>query len=243
MKKDLKLVRSLSQKKFRQETGLFVVEGRKMVEEALASTYVLHSLYSTDAEFCVKNTTAEQINGREMEQISGLSTPSSHLAVLHQRKEAWPVPSDCNVILALDGISDPGNMGTLIRTAEWFGIEHVLLSAQCVEIYNPKVIQSTMGSIFRIKAQTINWIEELKALQAKGFKVLASDLAGENLFEHSFSPKNILVVGSESHGISVDTEKLMDASIHIPGAGKAESLNAGVAGAIMMSTWFGNQPR
>ncbi|MFM7726346.1 MAG: TrmH family RNA methyltransferase, partial [Flavobacteriales bacterium] len=150
MKKDIKWVRSLQQKKFRHESGCFVVEGRKGVEEGLRSNVEVHSVYTADPDWMQARADVMLVTSREMEQMSSLSTPSPYLAVFRQR-EANPDFTVVPIVLVLDGIADPGNMGTIIRTADWFGISAIVCTPDCVEWYNPKVVQATMGSIFRIQ--------------------------------------------------------------------------------------------
>jgi TrmH family RNA methyltransferase len=235
-KADLKWVKSLHQKKVRQESSLFFAEGKKMVEEAVQSPLIVKALFSTDESFVQAHKGAFLLKEREMQQISALSEPPGYLAVLEQPKE-FPIASTVKKVILLDGIADPGNMGTIIRTAEWFGVEAILLTDDCVDLYNPKVVQSSMGSIFRI--ETIRGSAEGLSAQLKNnqFLLWGADLEGENLFHCQFPEKMALVIGSESHGIRPEMEKLIDRMIHIPGSGKAESLNASIAAGIMMSFW------
>lgn len=237
IKKDLKLVKSLHQKKFRKEHGLFLIEGKKPVEEALQSNFKLHSLYSCDAAFLEKFKQGILVNSKDMAQISALNTPSDYLAVLHVPENNIDQMKSSNQIL-LDGISDPGNMGTILRTADWFGFDEIICSEDTVELYNPKVVQSTMGSLFRVKVTYVDLASYIENLREKGFTVAGADLDGVNAFDYSFPEKTALVIGSESHGIRPQIESLLTQKVHIPGAGKAESLNAGIAAGILLSCWF-----
>jgi RNA methyltransferase, TrmH family len=235
LKKDLKLVRSLHQKKFRNETGLFIVEGLKMVQEALQSQFTMHSLYSTDDRFVAEHAQTIRISPSEMGQISALNTPSGHLIVLQKMEMAPFSTSIISNCLILDGISDPGNMGTIMRSAEWFGISHIFCSDDTVELYNPKVVQSSMGSIFRISVATGNLKEIGQHLKSLDFKILGTDMQGTSIYRFSFPPKVALLMGSESHGIRQDAEGLLDAMLTIPGQGKAESLNVAVATSVILA--------
>lgn len=237
IKKDIKLVKSLSQKKFRNELGLFLVEGKKMVEEALHSDFEIHSLYSTDEEWIIKHPYGMHVSRKEMDQMSGLSTPSSHLLVLRQTEIAPKHPIS-SLQLFLDGVSDPGNLGTIIRTAEWFGINSIICSEDCVELFNPKVVQSTMGSMFRMRVVSTDLPLYAEKFIADGGIIYGADLQGENALHETFESKSALVIGSESHGIRPNMHRLISKKLYIPGNGKAESLNAAIAASILMAQWF-----
>lgn len=236
IKKDLKLVKSLHQKKFRKEHGLFLVEGKKPVLEALASSYQIQGLFSTDQLWIAEQGRGVVINAREMEQISALSTPSEHLAVV-KIPEAKDVLWGEQLII-LDGIADPGNMGTILRTADWFGFNQIICSEDTVEMYNPKVVQSTMGSLFRIQVQYTNLSEIMPALKAQGYRLAGADLSGQAYMQFDYKGKLALVIGSESHGLKQHSRELLTDLIHIPGSGNAESLNAGIATGILLARWF-----
>jgi TrmH family RNA methyltransferase len=234
LKKDIKWVRSLQQKKFRTESGCFVVEGRKGIEEGLNTDYVLHSVYTTDQTWNPAHGSPFLITPREMEQMSSLSTSSPYLAVFNQRKSAELSPNE-QAVLILDGIADPGNMGTIIRTAEWFGLKTLLCTPDCVELYNPKVIQATMGSIFRMNVIVQNESEMAEMLKVKEYSVIAADLRGSDIYSFDFKQRLAIVIGSESHGIRPAMRSMIDEFVTIPGTGKTESLNASVAATIFLS--------
>jgi TrmH family RNA methyltransferase len=236
LKKDIKWVRSLQQKKFRCESGCFVVEGRKGIEEGLRSEFSLHSLYTTDAEWAAQHQEAILVNVREMEQMSGLTTPSAHLAVFHQR-ELSPDWQTTRAVLVLDGIADPGNMGTIIRTAEWFGIYTILCTPDCVELFNPKVVQATMGSVFRMHVAVRSEEDLQRELAGNDFTIIAADLKGTNIYSYDFKQKLAIIIGSESHGVRPAMRSLVQEFVTIPGSGRAESLNASVAATVFMSQW------
>ena len=237
-KNTIKQIASLRQQKFRKELGLFVVEGRKMVEELLHSDFDTVGLYATEAFLAdyPAFAKAEIASEVQMQQISGLDTPPGILAVVRIPKQG-DIKTSSRLVLALDGIANPGNMGTLIRTAEWFGIHDVVCSMDCVELWNPKVVQATMGSLFRVKVWKTELPEYLKLAKSEGKAVYGALLEGENLFQMTEKPEGILVIGSESHGIRAEVLPYITHPVTIPRAGGSltESLNAAVAGAIIMA--------
>lgn len=237
-KNTIKQVASLKQQKFRKELSLFVVEGRKMVEELLRSNLKTDGLYATEA-FLSENpafSSAEIVTETQMEQMSGQDTPPGILAVVHIPEQGEIVPTS-RIILALDGIANPGNMGTLLRTAEWFGIHDMVCSTDCVEPWNPKVVQATMGSLFRVKVWKTDLKTFLQQSQTHGKAIYGALLQGENLFKMKGNKEGILLIGSESHGIREEILPYITHPITIPRASgsQTESLNAAVAGAILMA--------
>jgi TrmH family RNA methyltransferase len=231
----MKLAKSLHLKKFREEHGMFLVEGKKMVSELIQSNWSAVAVYTTD-DLLAAEWKAERITQSQMESISALSSASPCLAIVKKRMSD-EVDWSAKWVLVLDEISDPGNMGTLIRTAEWFGLHQVFLTSGCVEIYNPKVLQSTMGSFFRMQFHRFSH-DEMISQFGNTYQWCIADLQGESLFTATLPEKTALVVGSESHGISSIFEKHASQRWHIPGAGNGESLNAAIAGAIFMSEFF-----
>ena len=234
-KNEIKQVASLRQQKFRKELGLFVVEGRKMVEELLHSRFTVKALYATEACHDLFPQ-AELVTEVQMEQMSGQDTPPGILAVANIPAMRQLSPSS-RFILALDGIANPGNMGTLIRTAEWFGIHDIVCSLDCVEIWNPKVIQATMGSIFRTNVIEVDLTQFLPEQQRQGMAIYGALLEGKNLFEMGDCKNGVIVIGSESHGIRKEVLPCISCPITIPriGASQTESLNASVAAGIIMA--------
>lgn len=229
-KNEIKLIRSLQQKKFRMQEQLFVVEGRKAVEEALGFESSVVKVFTADEDFSIRFR-VPLIHARDMEQISSLTHPPGFLAVLKQRSTTLDNIEGKTFCVA-NAISDPGNLGTLIRTCEWFGVDALLLDEQCVDAYNPKVVQATMGSILRLSFASATTNELIEYFRLKAIPLLAADLNGTPI--QSFkAPENwALVVGSESHGVS---EQFIEASatrLTIPSMGSAESLNASIAGGI-----------
>lgn len=237
-KNTIKQIASLRQQKFRKEFGLFVVEGRKMTEELLQSDFEIVGLYATK-DFITDYpafSEAETVTEVQMQQMSGQDTPPGILAAV-KIPQYGEIKTTSQLTLALDGISNPGNMGTLIRTAEWFGIQDVVCSSDCVELWNSKVVQATMGSLFRVKVWSTDLSSFLKQAKANGTSIYGALLEGENLFQLTSKPNGILVIGSESHGIRTDILPCITHPITIPrvGGSATESLNAAVAGAILMA--------
>jgi TrmH family RNA methyltransferase len=235
----VKRIASLQQQKFRKELGLFVVEGRKTVSELLQSRLEVDSLFATQAFLDgsdVPFPQAEIVTEVQMQQMSGLDTPPGLLAVAKIPKNGQ-ISASTQLILALDGIANPGNMGTLLRTAEWFGLHDVVCSTDCVEIWNPKVIQAAMGSAFRINIIATDLPGFLTEQKQLGKAIYGALLEGENLFEIKEKVEGILVIGSESHGIRKEVLPYITRPLTIPrkDGSPTESLNAAVAAGILMA--------
>ena len=237
-KNTIKQIASLKQQKFRKELGLFVVEGRKMADELLHSHFETVNLFATEA-FLNDHPAfveAEIVSEMQMEQMSGQDTPPGILAVVRipEQKE---IKTSSRFVLALDGIANPGNMGTLIRTAEWFGLHDIVCSPDCVELWNPKTVQATMGSLFRVKVWRSDLATFLAEEKRSGKAVYGALLEGENLFHLQEKPEGVIVIGSESHGIRREILPHITHPITIPrvGGSATESLNAAVAGGIILA--------
>ncbi|MFY8078876.1 MAG: TrmH family RNA methyltransferase [Flavobacteriales bacterium] len=229
-KNEIKLIRSLQQKKFRMQEQLFVVEGRKAVEEALGFESSVVKAFTSDEDFSVKFK-VPLIHERDMEQISSLTQPPGYLAVLKQKNTALHSIEGKTFCVA-NAISDPGNLGTLIRTCEWFGVDALLLDDQCVDVYNPKVVQATMGSVLRLSFASATSDELIEYFRLKEISMLAADLNGMPIQSFKAPEKWALVVGSESHGVSEQFVEASATRLTIPSMGSAESLNASIAGGI-----------
>lgn len=238
-KAQIKFIHSLQLKKNRLETGLFIAEGIKIVQELFHSlTYQIHSIYYTDEAMLqkdMKHCPSYHITEKELAQISTLNTPNKVLAVVHMKPNEMPVLQSNERYLALDEIKDPGNLGTIIRSADWFGIQTILCSNTCVEYTNPKVIMSSMGSFMRVNVHYVDLEQLLKANHE--LNVLGASLNGEDLYRSELPETGILLIGSESHGISDNLLQLVTQKIKIPSFGGAESLNASIANAIILSEW------
>ena len=230
---DIKLIRSLGQKKFREELGLFVVEGEKMVGEALTQ-----KRFPVEAVYRLSD-----IGEEVMERMSHLSSPSPALAVLRIPQEeiqdnaqAPALPS--GLCLGLDSVRDPGNVGTILRLADWFGIGTVYLSPDCVDLYNPKTVQATMGSIFRQRAVTCDLHALVRGCTAAGIPVYATALNGEDIRSAALdTTRALILMGSERDGLSPTLMSAATRRLHIPSFasnpdGAAESLNVAIATAV-----------
>jgi RNA methyltransferase, TrmH family len=235
--KDIKFVRSLGQKKFRLESGFFIAEGLKLTTEALASSWTIHSLYSTDPSFAKDHPEAHLVTSREMEMMSQLHTPSAHLVVLQTPTFTLDLAHEPMLCIA-DGVSDPGNLGTIIRTADWFGIRHLLCTNNCVEWSNPKLVQATMGSLFRVKVHYLSKEDIIAHCKKYNYLLSGAVLHGTEMYDCKLTKKHALIIGSESHGISSDMQAALDQRITIPGVDGAESLNASVAAGILFAEFY-----
>jgi TrmH family RNA methyltransferase len=211
---------------------LFVVEGKKAVEEALKLSGAMVKVFTTDAEFA-EEMKVPLIHARDMEQISSLTNAPGYLAVLKQSLMSLTALKGKTFCIA-NSISDPGNLGTLIRTCEWFGIDALLLDEHCVDPFNPKVVQATMGSILRLSIVMTSAQEIIQFCKSNTIPVLAADLNGTPIQEFHAPEKWALVVGSESHGVSNEFVHAAQERLTIPAMGEAESLNAAIAAGIAL---------
>lgn len=238
-KNKIKWVRSLQQKKTRDEEKLFILEGEKMVQELIESyPELIHTLiYTNDFQFNPPQTAAQIhcVNQLTLEQCSGLKTPNKVLAVVKQT--VYSLPDSDKLILALDDVQDPGNMGTIMRIADWFGIDDIVCSLATVDIYNPKVVQSSMGAILRIRVHYTNLSEFLANYPQPVYGAL---LEGENIYTSKLSSQGVIVLGNEGRGISSEIQKQITHKISIPRFGQAESLNVSVAAGIIVSEFKRN---
>ena len=237
---EIKRVKALQQKKFRDESGLFIVEGEKMVQEALDSPFDVENVYRKD-----------DIGADAMSRISALSSPPPVLAVVKKPADSiiddvavlQPLISKGGLFLALDAIRDPGNLGTILRIADWFGIEAVFASKDTVDVFNPKVVQSTMGAIFRVKMHYVDLPALFEKIRSIDGKVFGTFLDGKNMYERELDNGTdapaVIVIGNEANGISNEVEALVSDRLYIPpypqDSPGSESLNAAVATAITVA--------
>lgn len=229
-KSQIKLINSLSQKKFRTHQQLFVVEGVKGVKEFLNSEFKLHQLFTTEAIFDCEHTLITDV---ELKKISTLKSPNTVLALFHIPK-VQPVDSS-GLVVALDDVRDPGNLGTIIRLCDWFGIKNLVCSLATVDCYNTKVIQATMGSLTRV---TINYLDLDAYLKSNLNEKLGTFMDGKNVYNTTLPKQGVLVMGNEGNGISQAIESHIDTRISIPRFGNlqaTESLNVATATAIFLS--------
>lgn len=228
-KNKIKWIRSFRLKKNRDLESVFVVEGEKMVNEMIQKWP--EKIVLLCSQTAVLNFSGESylVDEKSMKEISSLTTPTNVLAVVQM--PVFEAPEE-NFILALDGIQDPGNMGTILRTADWFKVDQIVCSINSVDVFNSKVIQSSMGSLFNVPVSYVNLKEYLSTTSLEIYGAL---LSGSNIYEQSLIRQGIVVIGNEGSGISEEIKSLINHSIHIPRFGQAESLNASVATGIILS--------
>ena len=233
VKSQIKFIKNLQQKKYRTQNKLFVVEGIKTVRELLSSSLKVYKIYVTDNNLLeFKGDFVEVISEGELKKMSGLSTPNKVLGVFH-----IPVPealdfSDWSI--ALDDVRDPGNLGTIIRLCDWFGVKSLICSSNSVDCYNPKVLQATMGSISRVN---IVYGDLQRIISNSEVPVYGAFMDGTEVYKEKFPKKGILVMGNEANGVSEAIEALIDKKISIPqfGPKTTESLNVATATAILIN--------
>lgn len=238
---EIKRVKSLQQKKFRDETGMFIVEGEKMVEEAMASPFAVEHVYRRD-----------DIGSETMSRISALSSPSPVLAVVRKPEDAYiedvmsleSMLDEGGLYLALDTIRDPGNLGTIMRIADWFGIKAVFAAKDTVDVFNPKVVQATMGAIFRVRIHYVDLPELSRLVLSKEGRIYGTFLDGDNIYgknelSNGDGSPSVIVIGNESEGISAKISSMVTDRLYIPPYPAddpgSESLNAAVATAITVA--------
>jgi len=245
-KNNIKLITSLHHKKFRKKEGLFIAEGDKVCRELIHSGFTIEAVYITEAfrkeKYIrwVKKLNAEIISEKDFEKISALTTSPEILVVAKIPEWKFDIGLlEQKLTLVLDQIKDPGNLGTIIRIADWFGIENVICSEDCADAYNPKTVQASMGSLFRVKVFYKELNELLESARDRNINVFGTLLEGENIYQAEIKNKGLVVFGSESHGISSALLPFINRRISIPSFSqteyKAESLNAAMAAAIVCS--------
>lgn len=235
-KSQLSFVKSLHQKKFRKEHRLFIVEGIKSVTEFIHSDYLVNTVYCTEnvmPKFANLSQKIKllQISPADLARISTLTTPQNVLALvqLPEAKDIETLELNGNFTLALDGVQDPGNLGTIIRTADWFGIKQIICSEDCVEAFNPKVVQATMGSLSRVK---IMYTDLQLVLKKSNVPIFGAMLNGKSITETNFGTEGIIVLGNEGKGISEAVMNEIRIRVTIPGLGEAESLNVAISASL-----------
>lgn len=236
-KSEISFIKSLHQKKFRRQHGLFIVEGSKSVLDFLQSDFQVYSIYFTQ-QFAdqLSNVSANiklfEVTNIEINKISTLQTPQGVLALVKIPDFALPANSafSHSITLVLDDVQDPGNLGTIIRTADWFGIRRIICSENTADIFNPKTVQATMGSLSRVIVHISPLVEFLKQ---QTIPILGACLHGENLYQTDLPTNGFLVLGNEGNGISPAVNKYISKKITIPGAGNTESLNVAISAAII----------
>jgi TrmH family RNA methyltransferase len=233
-KNQIKTITGLQQKKYRKLHKLFFAEGIKVVQELLNSNFELHQLFTTRDIFPdIAKEKTEMVSETELKKISALATPNTCLALFVMPNEEQ-VP-DQGLIMALDDVRDPGNLGTIIRLCDWFGINHLVCSEECVDVFNPKVVQATMGSLTRVN---VVYTDLEKYLENTALPVFGTFMEGENIYAGTLPENGIIVMGNEANGISAGIENRIGHKISIPRFGtlqQTESLNVATAAAIILS--------
>jgi len=223
---EIKMLRSLRDKKFRDEFGVFIVEGEKMVQEALASDFNVRNVWRRD-----------EVGDAVMDRISALMTPSPVMALVEMPQRQAPRKLS-GLCLALDSVRDPGNIGTILRLADWFGVDAVFTSRDCADIFNPKVVQSTMGAIFRVPVFDADIPELCRQAKRDGLGVFGTFLDGDDIYAQALPGSGLVIMGNESVGVSAAVAAEVNARLLIPSFAKgptAESLNVATATAVVLS--------
>jgi TrmH family RNA methyltransferase len=244
-KNKIKQLKSLASKKVRQKERLFLVEGDKNVNEVLNSDYIVNELYATDSflnSIDKKANRAKKIytvNTEDINKISLLSQPQNSLALCSMSSNDNKIQYLSSLALYLDGIQDPGNMGTIIRICDWFGIEQLFCSPNTVELYNPKVIQASMGSFCRVKTVYIPFNHIFEIATQTGFPVYGACTEGKNIYTENLPRQGLIVLGNEGNGISDEVKQNINLKLSIPSFNRgelgAESLNVAIAAGIICS--------
>jgi len=238
-KSQISFVKSLHQKKYRKENGLFLVEGIKSIKEFIHSSYQIHTIFY-DREFAnllpklASNINLFELNNAELSKISTLQTPQGFLALVKipGLKSIHPDDLKNKFTLVLDGVQDPGNFGTIIRTADWFGFKQIICSEDTVEAYNPKTVQATMGSLARVNI----YYESLPALLDRNqIPVFGALLNGTSIYKTEWNNEGLIILGNEGKGITAEVIQKINHPVTIPRIGDAESLNVAVSAAIFCS--------
>jgi TrmH family RNA methyltransferase len=235
-KNELKYIQSFAQKKHWMQESVYLIQGPKMLEEAMKSNCVIKKIYAT-RDWLGNNDIGiidfEEVDDLMLSRVSQLQTPNQVIALV-EKPAVIRVDYEKQMTLVLDGIQDPGNLGTIIRTADWFGINDIIVTEDTASLYNPKVIQSTMGSCFRVQVQVAH-IEAI--LEQHKLPIIGTLLSGKSIYEHTLPLTGFLVIGNESKGIRQGIKSLITHPVSIPKFGSAESLNAAVATGIVLSKW------
>lgn len=236
-KAEIQFIRSLSDKRTRDAEHLFIAEGDKLVEEIRNSEFRIRRIYTTRPD--IKGEDVEHIDKKDMERISQLKTATDTLAVVEQPRYRLDIDTN-SLILALDGVQNPGNLGTIIRLADWFGIKDIICSKECADCYNPKVVQATMGAILRVRVHYVDDLAHLlSSAKAKGMPIYGTLLTGENIYTTNTENRGIIVMGNEGRGLSPECCTTLTHQLLIPpypaDSPTSESLNVAMATGIILS--------
>jgi len=240
-KAKIKFLQSLQHKKFRQLYHRFIIDGDKTVRELINSDFIIETIYAEPwwlnkfNSLINVSTEVVEVGSEALQNISTLQSANGVVAVAEIPASGVVAAVEKKLCIALDNINDPGNLGTVIRIAEWFGIDTILCSETCVDAFNPKVVNAAKGSLFRTN---IHYLNLQYYFSKNNSKVFGAVLDGENIFKAELSSSGIILIGSEAHGISNELYPFITHSISIPAYGKAESLNAGVATGIICAEFL-----
>lgn len=234
-KAEIQLVRSLADKRNRDEQGLFVAEGSKLIEELRHSTLRIRRIYALEGVF--EGSDVEVVTAKEMGRLSMLKTANNSLAVVEQPRHTFdPATLENNLILALDDVQNPGNLGTIIRLADWFGIRDIVCSPATADCFNPKVVQATMGAILRVRVHYLDLPDLLRSASARNVPIYGTFLNGENIYDSHLEQRGIIIMGNEGSGISKECAHAVSHRLYIPpypaDSNGSESLNVAIATAI-----------
>lgn len=235
-KAEIQLIRSLADKRARIETGLFVAEGEKLISEIRSSHLRIRKIFSLEGLFA--GSEVEVVTPKEMERLSLLKTPSKALALVEiPHYELHPAKMNNQLVLALDEVQNPGNLGTIIRLADWFGIKEIVCSKDSADCFNPKVVQATMGAILRVRVHYTDLPQFLASARRAEVPVYGTFLEGDNLYQTPLTPNGIIVMGNEGRGISAETAEQVSHKLFIPpyptDCRSSESLNVAMATGIL----------
>jgi len=240
-KNEIKFIKSLQLKKFRDQHQQFVIEGEKVVNELFTQDkFSVKKVYYTeefDVNLIPSNLESKLISNKDLDRITGFKKANKILAIANFNTISDIDFDENNLILILDNVKDPGNLGTIIRTADWFGITQIIVSENTVELYNPKVIQSSMGAIYRMNFHIKSLTNVITEFKNNDYTIYGAVMNGKNIYKTDIKAKSVLVMGSESHGISNEILNLTSDKITIPNFGKSESLNVAMASGILLSEY------
>ena len=234
-KQEIQFVRLLADKRNRDQEQLFIAEGDKLITEIIASGLKVRNIYAIEGHLSGK---AEVVSAKEMERISQLKTASSSLAVVEQPCHKTPATAPTNALcIALDGVQNPGNLGTIIRLADWFGVEDIFCSQDTADCFNPKVVQATMGAILRVRVHYLHLADFLARTAAAGTPIYGTMLDGENIYSTHLTPNGVIVMGNEGKGVSAECARSFTHRLLIPSYPPerqgSESLNVAMATGIV----------
>lgn len=244
-KNAVKYYSTLLHKKYRDRERKFIVEGKRLVEEAVNSSFECEIIICTEnfvngnKEFISKvekKCRVETVKEVDFKRLSDTQAPQGILGIFAKEKLSFVFEPRTNLILAMENISDPGNVGTIFRNADWFGVKQIILSGECAEVFNPKVLRASMGSVFHIDFfNTVDLFMELQKLKENGYTIAIAGMKGTNIYEFSKHEKLVITVCNEAHGPSEKLIEAADIEITIPAKGKAESLNVASASAVILN--------